>query len=203
MPSGHRRWPSTAFSSTEDHPAERGCCIDRRLIVVGFINSWRQHRTPRRPRRAPGDRRRRRTPGRARRRGRRGWLLCHCWRSNAAPPPKSENRDPALFSASGARPRFAYRPLSPLAADGHGAAGFRRRQGQGGGCQAVSRHFDFGVKWPIDLESCCCSLAGRRIGDRSSLIGLTQVKLECLNVCGTLFGTFWFIPARYSGKTAS
>ena len=74
MPWGHRWWPLTAASSTEDHPAEGGCCIDRRLIVVDFINSRRQRRTPRRPHRSPGNRRRRRTPGRARRRGRRGWF---------------------------------------------------------------------------------------------------------------------------------
>ena len=79
MPGGHRRCPSTAASSTEDHLAEGGCCVDRRLIVVCFLCFRRQRGTPGCPRRSPGDRRCRRTPGRARRRGRRGWLLCCCW----------------------------------------------------------------------------------------------------------------------------
>ena len=79
IPWGRLRCPSTATSSTEDHPAGRGCCVGRRLIVVCFINFRRQSRTPGRPRRSPGDRRCRRTQGRARRRGPRGWLLCCCW----------------------------------------------------------------------------------------------------------------------------
>ena len=79
MPWVHHRCPSTAASSTEDHPEEGGCYVDRRLIVVPSVDPWRQCRTPGRPRRSPGDRRCRRTPGQARRRGRRGWLLCCCW----------------------------------------------------------------------------------------------------------------------------
>ena len=88
MPWGHRRCPPTAASSIEGHPAEGGCSVDRRLIDVRFIDSLRQRRTPRRPRRSPGTRRCRTTPGQARRRGRRGWLLCCWWRSNAALPRK-------------------------------------------------------------------------------------------------------------------
>ena len=139
MPWGHRRCPSTAAASTEAHRAGGGCCVDRRLIVVCFAGPRRQRRTPRRPRRSPGARRCRTTPGRARRRRRRGWLLCCWWR----PASKTENQDPALQSTNRDRPRFACRPLSPLAAVGHGAAGFRRRQGRGGGHQAVLRHFHF------------------------------------------------------------
>ena len=53
--------------------------------------------------------------------------------SDAAPPRKSENRDAALFFTFLARQQFAYRPLPPLEAVGHGAAGFRLRYGPGGG----------------------------------------------------------------------
>ena len=79
MPWGHRRCPSIVASSTEDHLAEGGCCVDRRLIVVCFLCCRRQRGTSGCPRRSPGDRRCRRTLGRARRRGRRGWLLCCSW----------------------------------------------------------------------------------------------------------------------------
>ena len=82
MPWGRRRCPSTAASSTEDHPAKGGCCVHRRLIVVCFPCFRPQRRAPRRTRRSPGDRRCHGTPGRARRRGRLGWLLRCCWKSH-------------------------------------------------------------------------------------------------------------------------
>ena len=147
MPWGHRRCPSTAAASTEAHRAGGGCCVVRRLIVVCFAGPRRQRRTPRRPRRSPGARRCRTTPGRARRRRRRGWLLCCWWR----PASKTENQDPALQSTNRDRQRFACRPLSPLAAVGHGAAGFRRRQGRGGGAIRPCRLIFILAVWPVAL----------------------------------------------------
>ena len=136
MPWGHRRCPSTAASITEDHLAEGGCCVDRRLIVVSFLCF------PARPD-VPAAR-----PGPVDVVEPRDGLDVEVVEaglvgSNAAGPRKSENRDPALCSANYPRPRFAYPPLLPLEAVGHGVAGFRCRQGQGGGATRPCLSFSF------------------------------------------------------------
>ena len=69
------------------------------------------------------------------------------------PALKTKNRHPALSSTKRARPRLAYRPLLPLAAVGHGAAGFRRRQGRGGGASGHVASFSF---WQCGRSLWCC-----------------------------------------------